>query len=131
MSKYLDRNESIGVVQELMIRAAMSRHTKDDLIKEVENCGIPVAAEVLKIIREDVQKVEWERTYDLLDYCAVMLVWKAVHGSSFRPLFFDILYDLVTQINPKELGKYLKDPRDWKINQFAVAKGRRRSDKVD
>ena len=129
MSKYLDRNESIGVMQELMIRTVMSRHSKDDLLKEVEECGIPVAGEILRIIREEIDKVEWDRTFELLDYAAVMLIWKAVMGSSFRPLFFRILHHLMTSINPEDLVPYLKDPRDWGINHYARQKGRVRISK--
>jgi len=129
MSKYLDRNESIGVVQELLIRAAMSRHAKSDLIKEVEECGIPVAGEILKIIREEIDKVQWERTYDLLDYAAVMFIWKCAFGSSFRPVFFSIMQRLVSEVDPKALEQFCKPPELWRINVFAHRKRRCRKPK--
>jgi len=124
MSKYLERNESIGVVQELLIRACMSRHSKDDLIREIEEGGIPVAAEILKIMREEINKIEWERTYDLLDYAAVMFIWKCVFGSSFRPVFFNIMRRLVSEVDPRELEKFCKPPEAWRINVFAHRKHR-------
>ena len=122
MSRYLDRNESIGVVQELLIRAAMSRHSLDDLVREVEEGGIPVAAGILRIAREEIDKIEWKRTRELLDYLAVMSIWKCVFGSSFRPVFFSIMRRLVCEIDPTELEHFCKDPGLWRINRFARRK---------
>lgn len=129
MSRYLDRNEGIGVVQELMVRACMSRHNKEELIREVETCGIPVVKDILRIVREEVDKVLWERTYDLLDYAAVTAVWKGVFGSSFRPLFFSIMHRLLVEVDPGVLVPYMRDPRVWRINVYAQRKRRCRKPK--
>jgi len=124
MSKYLERNESIGAIQEVMIRAVMSRHSKEDLVKEVEEGGIPVAAEILDIIREEIDKILWERTYDLLDYAAVMFIWKVAFGSSFRHVFFSIMHRLVSEVDPKDLEAFCKPSKEWRINRFAHRKHR-------
>ena len=118
-SKYLERNESIGVVQELMIKAAMSRHNKQDLINEVENCGIPVVGQILRIAREETDKILWERMYDLVDYCVVMLVWKCIMGSGFRPIFAKIMYRLLTEVDPQVLRPHIRDPKVWNVNRRA------------
>ena len=122
LSRYLDRNESIGVVQELCIRAAMSRHNKQELIDEVEGCGIPVAGEILRIVREEIARVEWGRQFELLDYLVVLGVWKAVLGSGFRPIFFQVLLRLLEDVDPSDLIPYLRDPKDWRVNVYARRK---------
>ena len=104
----------------------MSRHNKKDLLNEVDNCGIPIARDILQIIREEIDKIEWAKTYEMVDYAAVMAIWKAVLGSSFRPLFFSIIHRLLTEIDPKKLEQYLKDPNSWNINIYATRLKRRR-----
>ena len=112
-----------------MVRACMARHKKAELIKEIEEGGIPVAVEILRIMREEINRIEWERTYELLDYLAVVSVWKCVFSSSFRPVFFSIMRRLVSEVDPAELEKFCKSPELWRINVFAHRKHRCRKPK--
>lgn len=119
MSKYLERNMSIGPIAELAIKMIMQRHTRDDLEKEVRECGNPVVVRLLDCCLGPIKQVRWRRTRDNLYDLVLLCIWKAILGSSFRWVFIEILYNVVKDISPEELEKYRREPVDWKINVFA------------
>lgn len=126
MSRYLERNPSIGAIQEMAIKLIMQRHHREDLEKEVRECGNPIIVELLDCCLDPVKKIRWRRTQDNLYDLVVFSIWKAILGSSFRWVFIEILYNITKTISPEDLEKYRRDPTDWKINVFAWR--RRKSD---
>lgn len=119
LSRYLERNVSIGAIEEMAIKLIMQRHKRVDLEREVRECGVPVIVRLLDCCLDPVKKIRWRRTQDNLYDLVLLCIWKAILGSSFRWVFYEILYNIVKDISPEELEQYRRDPVDWKINVFA------------
>lgn len=122
MSKYLDRNESIGAIQEMAIKLIMSRHQREDLREELLQSGMPFVNKLLGCCEEPLEEIRWPRTKKLLLDGVTFTLWKAILASGFRPIFVEILYNIVKNISPEDLEQWRKPPIQWRVNRYAVVK---------
>ena len=124
MKRYLKLDENLSPVFEMAIRTLTSRINRKDVVEKCHNTGMPWFTSLFDIVGDCIALVRWERTRELLLDGASYILLKAISGSSFRPLFIEIIYRICSDISPVELEKYRRKPEDWKINQFARQKGR-------
>jgi len=122
MSEYLKRNESIGAIQEMAIRMIMSRHKREDLRSELLDCGMPWVVKLLGCCEVVIEEIRWPRTRKLLLDGMTFTLWKCILGSGFRPIFVEILYNIVSNITKKDLEQWRKPPGYWRVNKYAAAK---------
>lgn len=122
MSDYLIWNKFIGPIQEMAIKKIRKKYDRAKLRHELLRAGIPFVHKLIGCMESPIEEIRWPRTRDLLLDGATYTLWKAIFGSSFRPVFVEILYQIVLHIKLEDLEPYRKNPKDWKINHYASVK---------
>jgi hypothetical protein len=96
----------------------------ESLEEEIVRSGNPIAVKVYTAFMQTNQDVLERRTHKLLYQGVVWAIHKAIYDSAFRPVFYELLANVIDNIDRQELDRYRKPPRDWKINRYARQSGK-------
>lgn len=101
------------------------------LLQQMQKSKHPVIYPFLEEVLKAIDQIQEPGTRKLCRQIMIWGTWKALYGSSFRPVFVEALYNLSKILPNLPYEQYRKDPGQWKINQYAKMEEKRKRLKGD